>query len=282
MNLRQIILGLCFAVLISIGAIRSGLTASLCEIPFDLRWLRAAATNYALQNELLPLSSHDVVLLIDRSRSMLTNDCFPAFVNNNIAREFYTPMSRWQWCHEQTLQLTKKTERALPNGLTVVLFAKKYVTYRDAKIDSVERIFADGEPDGGTDTAAALNSQIEAYFVRKSKFGEHTKPVLIAIISDGCPDNPALFCQAIVEASQSMNQSGEISITFLQVGNDHRAIYLLKKLKNGLLDQNAKFNIVNIIPFSELNKIGLPQALIDVTTMHSKLTAKTSNQYFAP
>ncbi len=265
MNLRQISLGLCFAVLVSIGAVRSSLAAALSEFPFDFRLFRTAATNYILQKELLLFSDHDVVLIIDSSRSMLISDCFPTSVDNAIGRQFYMPESRWQWCHEQTLQLVKKVEGVLANGLTIVLFAKTFVTYNNAPISSIERIFASNKPDGGTDTAAALRSQIEAYFDRKSKFGEHTKPLLIAIISDGCPDNPALFCDAIVKATQSMNQPGEISITFLQVGNDHRAIRLLKQLRNGLLDKNAKFNIVNIVPFSELNKMGFAKALVDAT-----------------
>jgi hypothetical protein len=246
------------------------LTASLSEISFKLPWFGVATADDAASKELSPLSNHDVVLIIDRSRSMSITDCFPAFVDN-IGRQFYRPVRRWQWCHEQTVELAKKTEIALPDGLTVVLFAKTFATYNNANIDSIESIFADtnNKPDGGTDTATALSSQIEAYFDRKSKLGEHIKPLLIAIISDGCPDNPALFCQVIVKATQSMNQPGEIAITFLQVGNDNRAIYLLKQLKNGLLDQNAKYNIVNIIPFPELNKIGLPQALVNATTTHS-------------
>jgi len=274
-NLRQIILGLCCAVFVSVSAARSGLTASLSEFSFNLPWFNTPAPN-ALANELSQLGKHDVVLIIDKSRSMLINDCFPA-LTDNIARQFYTPMSRWQWCREQTLQLAKNTKIVLPNGLTVVLFAKTFVTYNNADIGSVEAIFANNKPDGGTDTAAALSSQIEAYLVRKSNSGEHIKPLLIAIITDGCPDDRALLCHVIVQATQSMNQAGEISITFLQVGNDQRALYLLKQLKNGLLDQNAKFNIVNVIPFPELNKIGLQQALVDVTTRHvNSQTAKAS------
>jgi hypothetical protein len=209
-----------------------------------------------------------VVLIVDKSRSMLITDCFPT-ANENINHQFYKPVSRWQWCREQTLQLAKKTKIALPNGLTIVLFAKNFITYNRADISSIETIFADNKPDGSTDAATALNSQMEAYFTRKSNLGGKTKPLLIAIISDGCPDDLASFCRVIVKATQHMTQPDEISITFLQVGNDSRAVYLLKQLKNGLLDQNAKFNIVNIISFPELNKIGLQQALVDVTTKHS-------------
>lgn len=273
MKLRQIIVSLGCAVLLSISMVRSGFTASISETCFNLGWFSNATIDNTTTKELSLLSNHDVVLIIDRSRSMLITDCFPAFVDN-IARQFYTPVSRWQWCHEQTIELAKKTERALPDGLTVVLFAKTFATYNNANIGSIETIFANANnrPDGGTDTAAALSSQLEAYFDRKAKLGEHIKPLLIAIVSDGCPDNPALFCDAIVKATQSMNQPDEIAITFLQVGNDSRAIYLLKQLKNGLLDQNAKYNIVNIIPFAELNKIGLPQALLNATTVHSLST----------
>jgi len=269
MKLRQIILGLFCALLVSISALRSGLTATLSEFSFNIPCFGIVAPDDALAKELSQLSNHDVVLIIDRSRSMLITDCLPALIDNR-AGQFYRPVSRWQWCREQALQLAKKTEIALPNGLTIVLFAKTFVTYNNADIGSIGPIFANNKPDGATDTAGALSSQIEAYFTRKSNLGDHIKPLLIAIISDGCPDNPELFCHVIVKATQNMNQPGEISISFLQVGNDNRAIYLLKQLKNGLLDRNAKFNIVNIIAFPELNKIGLPQALVDITTINSK------------
>ena len=269
MKLRQIIIGLCCAVLVSISAIRLGLAASIYEYTFQLEQFGIRTHHYIVTKELQQLSNHDVVLIIDKSRSMLIKDCFPALIDNNSACQIYKPVSRWQWCHEQTFQLAKKSKIALPRGLTIVLFAKKFVTYNNADIGSIEAIFAANEPDGGTDTATALSSQIDAYFTRKINLGERTRPLLIAIISDGCPDNAASFCDVIVKASQNMKQPSEISITFLQVGNDNRAIYLLKQLKNGLLDQNAKFNIVNIIPFPELNKIGLQQAIFDVTSMHS-------------
>lgn len=266
MKLRRIVLGLFCAVLVSISAVRSGLTATLSEFAVDLPWFGIVAP----KNELSQLSDHDVVLIIDKSHSMSIADCFPA-VTDNVAQQFEKPVSRWQWCREQTLQLAKKTKIALPNGLTVVLFAKTFATYNNADVASIETIFATNKPAGSTDAAAALGSQIEAYFSKKSNLGERIKPLLIAIISDGCPDNPKLFCHVIVDATQRMNKPDEISITFLQVGDDHRAINLLEQLQNGLIDQNAKFNIVNIIAFPELNRIGLPQALVDVTTKHSSL-----------
>ncbi len=273
MKLRQLFLGLFCAVLVSISAVRSGLPATISEFSLILPWVRVPTQKTP---ELLQLSDHDVVLIIDKSHSMSITDCPPA-LTDNVAQQFDKPASRWQWCHDQTLQLAKKAKLALPNGLTIVLFAKTFATYNNADIGTIETIFADNKPAGRTEAAGALKSQIEAYFERKSAFGERTKPLIVAIISDGCPDNPESFCNVIVKATQRMDQPGEISITFLQVGNDHRATSLLNQLQNGLLDQYARFNIVKIVPFPELNKIGLPQALVDIATDPSVApTAKMS------
>jgi hypothetical protein len=268
MKLGQITLGLFCAVLVSISAVRSGFTATLSEFSFNLPWFNS---KNVVPIEFSQLSNHDVVLIIDRSHSMLIPDC--SALVDNAAERWDKPVSRWQWCHEQALQLAKMTKAALPDGLTLVLFAKTFVTYNNAEFGSIETIFDTNKPYGSTDAAAALGSQIEAYFTKKSDVGERVKPLLIGILSDGCPDNPKLFCDVIVKATQRMSKPGEISITFLQVGNDRRATCLLKQLKNGLLDQNAKFNIVNVITFSELNKIGLPQALVDVASNHSSAQA---------
>ena len=265
MNYDRIACGLICAVFISVSAVRSGWTAPLSEFSVDLPWFNSINV---VPLELSPLSSHDVVLIIDKSHSMAISDCFPV-VADNTTQKLDEPMSRWHWCHEQTLQLAKKSKMSLPNALTVVLFAKTFTTYKNTDLGSLETIFASNKPAGRTDAAAAVSSQIEDYFAKRSNLGDPIRPLLIAIISDGCPDNPNLLCHVIAQATQRMNKPGEISITFLQVGNDRRAIDLLKQLQNGLLDQNAKFNIVSVIPFPELNKIGLPQALVNVTSNHS-------------
>jgi hypothetical protein len=260
-------LGLFCAVLLSIGAVETGWPATISEFSLTLPWGSIPACKKTVP-ELSQLSDHDVVLIIDRSNSMAVADCFPAATDKR-SHQLYKPVSRWQWCQEQTLQLAKKAEKALPTGLTVVLFAKTFAIYHNADLGSIETMFADNRPAGSTDAAAALGTQIEAYFTKKSNMGERIKPLLIAIISDGCPNNPKSFCDVIVKATQRMNQPGEIAITFLQVGNDRRATNLLSQLNNGLIDQNAKFNIVKIVPFPELNKIGLPQALVDIATERS-------------
>jgi len=173
MNLRPLFLSLPCTVLISMSVVGSGIAAPVSEYSFN--WFSNESHKHMITKELSQLSNHDVVLIIDKSRSMLITDCFSEFTDD-ITNQISTPASRWQWCHDQTRQLAQKTRIVFPEGLT----------------------------------------------------------------------------------------------------NDSRAIYWLKKLKNGLLDQNAKFKILDFISFSELNKIGLSQALIDVTTVHSDIETKES------
>jgi len=220
-----------------------------------------------LAAELSQLNTHDVVLIIDKSYSMAKLDCGSASLNqqvdqSNLDEHSTSRLSRWQWCHQQTLDLAEKTRGVMADGITVVLFSHDSIVYNDVDAKTVQTIFSQYKPEGGTKTSVALKTQLDQYFERKQRLGNHAKPLLVAIITDGCPDEPFKLRDAIIDCTQQMTTPNEISITFLQIGNDPDGSKFLQRLNSGL--DKAQFDIVNVIPFTEMRKIGLARALVSV------------------
>jgi hypothetical protein len=219
--------------------------------------------------DLAKLASHDVVLIIDKSHSMSKTDCLSIGSGPNLkeTRSDDQPnslVSRWQWCHEQTLDLAKKTQGALPAGITVVLFSGQVVAYNNVNANGIETIFSENNPRGSTNTTLALKSQLNQYFERRNRLGNSAKPLLLAVITDGCPTEPSGLRYAIIDATKQMKTAEEISITFLQVGNDSGGSKLLTELDKNLIDQKAKFDIVDVKPFAEVSSTGLARTLVEL------------------
>lgn len=214
------------------------------------------------------LSSHDVVLIIDKSYSMAKTDCLPVPADTQVDSSYFqdqstAPVSRWQWCHDQTRDLTEKTQGSMPAGITIVLFSGDCEVFNNVNASTIETIFSNYTPKGATNTTAALKSQLDQYFERRGRLGPDTKPLLIAVITDGCPDEPFKLRRAIIDATLHMTKTDEISITFLQVGDDSGGSRLLKELDSSLVAQKAKFDIVDVTPFAEMRRIGLAHALLN-------------------
>jgi hypothetical protein len=212
------------------------------------------------------LSSHDLVLIIDKSHSMSKVDCLALPLDSptessNPSNASNSPVSRWQWCHQQTLDFSAKTKDTIPAGFTVVLFSNNCVVYNNVDAKAIETVFSQYTPKGATNLAAALKTQLDQYFERRLRLGQGVRPLLVAVITDGCPDDLSKLCYVLIDATHKMSTRDEISFTFLQVGNDSEASKLLKELDNGLVSHKAKFDIVNVVPFTEMRRMGLASAL---------------------
>lgn len=219
--------------------------------------------------EIARLAEFDVVLLIDKSRSMrydLSRRSDKKGKNEGALEQFVlqfpsAKMSRWEWCREQAADLAEIGK--LPD-LRVTLFANKFTDFNGVEARQIASIFSGTKPKGGTYIAKAMKSQFAEYFARRKADPDRTKPLLIAVVTDGCPYDKAALAKSIAEATQRMNNREEISVAFLQVGNDPRAPQLLKDLDDNLVNSEAKFDIVSVKPFDELKIKGLARALVEV------------------
>jgi hypothetical protein len=144
------------------------------------------------------LSKYDLVVVIDKSKSMSVVDCNANAVPENL-------ISRWEWCHQQTKQLSEDTRGVLKDGFTLVVFSGRSVAYGNVGPRAIETVFAENGPHGPTHATRPLNDQFESYFARRNNFGDKAKPLMILMITDGCPEDPASLCSSILSATRRMN-----------------------------------------------------------------------------
>jgi hypothetical protein len=242
-----------------------------------------------LNGNVSKLGGYDVVVLVDRSHSMDRRDCpiipnesqvaydataddyAPAYVDEQEQKKLRKMLrgkrlSRWEWCRNQTLGLARDTAPISQDGLTLVTFSDYINVYRNVGVGKIASAFAYEQPAGNTDTAHALYEQLEDYFQRREEAGGKLKPLAVAIITDGAPNNAKRLRHVIANATQRMNRPDEISITFLQVGEDWRGYELFSDLQKRLRKDGALYDIVTIRPFKELKTIGLTRALLESIT----------------
>ncbi len=207
--------------------------------------------------EVARLRGRHVTIIMDRSGSMKTEDCavpmaFGAFAPRS--------MSRWDWCLSQTVDLARQTAQVLPKGLSLVFFNSSDSVYHNVRSDMIPNLFARNSPDGGTNLVGALKHQLNDYF-RAQSMG-NTEPLVLAIVTDGDPDSPRALKELIVEATHRMTSPDQISITFLQVGNDSKGGNLLDQLDHELTMNGAAYDIVSVTPFRQVLSRGLAKSLV--------------------
>ncbi len=223
------------------------------------------------------LSSRDIILLIDRSGSMSEEDC-PAprggfgFLSR-ISGEPYD-VSRWNWCASELMTMARMAAGALRQGMRVVMFATDDTAYERVRLEQIPQIFGVNHPAGSTNAAAALKKQLDWYFTNKANHQGQSSPVVIAVITDGLPNNARALKKAIVEATLAMERPDEIAITFLQVGRDRSGVNLVHELDDDLVRQGARFDIVDCKDFGDLLNAGLGRALADAISESGRVTGR--------
>jgi uncharacterized protein YegL len=205
--------------------------------------------------ELRRLAKREIVIIVDKSSSMMVADC-PG------------KLSRWNWCAQELEDLTGRTTDVIKDGITVVVFSDDFYAYRNIKLDSVSLIFQQNYPLGTTATEKALASQLVEYISRRDANQKGVKPLLIAVITDGEPNRPRKLKEVIVDATKAMKYPEEIVISFLQVGHGWVGGKILNQLDDRLEQEGAAFDIVNYKSSDDVERAGLLGSLIAVISEH--------------
>jgi hypothetical protein len=163
---------------------------------------------------------------------------------------------RWYHAQKAVTQLAPAICECDPNGATIYFFSDEETTpflkhdnVKDPK--DVEKIFHNIEPNGGTDLYGILKKAIDHHWEQWKK---HKKPETILVITDGQPDSEDKVFDLLVHTANSLDDSKQLSITFIQIGSSESAHWFLKKLDNGLKKRGAKHDIVDTQGEAELGE----------------------------
>jgi hypothetical protein len=227
------------------------------------------------QQDLAILGTRDVVVLIDKSGSMNELDCpvprgggrAMGMINMfataaGIDRSMPAGViSRWDWAGSQLMSLAGATSGVLPRGIRTVFFDGNTTVYDNVRVQQIPQLFSRQRPEGTTDVTGALREQFNDYFRRKDH-NPQTRPLAIAVVTDGLPNNMNSLKSVLVNASKQVSRPDEIVVTFLQVGRERQGFELLTELDDGLYARGARFDIVDSKVFPEVARFGLARALV--------------------
>jgi hypothetical protein len=196
------------------------------------------------------LDQRDFTLIIDKSGSMSIKDGLGG-------------KSRWSSMQESTLALASKCEENDPDGITVYTFSGRFKRYENVTSSKVEQIFTENEPLGSTNLAGVLEDSVNNYFGRKTSGQTKPNGEIIVVVTDGEPDDRKAVMRVIIEASRRMDKDEELSISFIQIGNDTEATRFLKALDDEMKTVGAKFDIVDTITIDDMENSTLTEVLLN-------------------
>lgn len=154
--------------------------------------------------------------------------------------------SRWDYMKEDLGAFCRGMDKIDSDGLDFVVLNKGEIkTFNGVTGDSVDGIFDNLSPMGGTPLAEALIAGIA--LARASN-----KKAVIPVFTDGEPDDKQKVIDTIRDAANSAEEDDSLNFLFIQVGRDAQATKFLQQLDQSI--PGAKRDIVKSITIEDAEK----------------------------
>jgi uncharacterized protein YegL len=204
---------------------------------------------------MLEVTGHRVILLIDRSGSMDTDDC--------------EGQTRYTYLREKIKAFVPAAAAvAAGNNVTAIFFNHTTKVEHLSTADSVDISLRTNRPAGGTATHLAIE---EAY---KQHLIDPSIPTLVFLVTDGQPDSTDAVNKEIVSVTKRLSKPEDFRIMVLTVGERSPGLSKwLEQLDSELGPLGAKFDIVGQNNLNEVNFQEAAAELIGSTTTNSEAAA---------
>lgn len=224
---------------------------------FESRKIKFSFGDSAFDKELKKLQDVNVVILVDRSKSM--GDTHAGVPGD---------LSKWMWCKEQIDNVFLATDRVLEGGFDICLFNDKVDSRSGVTLWDLRQVFSTVQPAGEHKSISLpLQTVLDDYFFKRKP---GSKPCIILVISDGIENKGTPLQEVLIDASKRMTRQGEIIVTFLQVGESIYAEELFDDLEQNLVAKGARYNMVIYKTFAELRNRGVLYELLQSVKEISK------------
>lgn len=188
------------------------------------------------------LANFDYTILIDASGSMANFDGKNA--------------TRFERAKESVIGLVSELGAVDEDGIDVITFGGEHILHNSGvKTPADVQNAFERRVAGGAPTAEALTKAFEVA-------GKSDKPDFIVVITDSEPNNHQAVKDVIVKQASSQDTDEELTILFIQIGDDASAASFLAELDDGL---NAKFDIVDTMTQAKADSYPSLAALINDT-----------------
>ena len=216
---------------------------------FEARKIPFSFGDSPFDKELKTLGNCELVVLVDQSKTMGDDH---AGCPGDI--------SKWMWTKEQIDNLFLATDRVLEEGFNLGLFSDRVQIRTGVTLYDLRQVFDNVRPAGDNkNISGALETAMNDYFYHRKP---DSKPLMVAVITDGLQNTGPSLQDVLIEASKKMKRPGEVVVTFLQVGESIRAEELFDDLDRNLVAKGAKYKMVHFKPFSELRNRGVVYELL--------------------
>jgi len=195
--------------------------------------------------------SMNYTLIIDKSGSMAN----PSFL--------LPGKSLYAEAQEATIALARRVEQFDPDGIDLYFFSSKFKRYENVTASKVAELYDANMPIGSTRLDAVLEDCFSHINARRKSSDTNE---MILIITDGEPDDRKAVASAIVAQTQKINKDEELTILFLQIGKDPSATRFLKALDDDLTKAGAKFDIVDVKTFEDMEDSSIDQVILEAVS----------------
>jgi Mg-chelatase subunit ChlD len=170
------------------------------------------------------LSEFDFIVVADTSGSMAE------------AVKRGSTLSRWNAMQESIRTLIRDLSKIDDDGIGMVQLGGTCQSWDNVSEEKALEIFKDLSPRGGTPLAEALTAAFKLA-------GKSAKKDFIVVYTDGEPQDQDAVKKVILKQANSQQNDDDLTILFIQVGDDAGATKFLVDLDDNL--KGAKFDIVD-------------------------------------
>jgi len=160
---------------------------------------------------------------------------------------------RWREVKEALFHIAPFVCKADPDGITLYFFSNAYEKYRNiTSAKKVEKICKREGPGGASFMAKPLKAAFDEHFAREGR------QTTILVITDGKPNDKEEVEKEIVQAADRVQNEEDLSVTFIQIGNDEEATEYLQHLDDEIA---SEVDIVDSISCSKMKEIGFARLI---------------------
>jgi uncharacterized protein with von Willebrand factor type A (vWA) domain len=162
---------------------------------------------------------------------------------------------RWRIVAEAVPPIIRRMAAIDQDGITMAFFNTDIRAFGDNVTEArALEMFKQVEPGGGTSIVRVVSKAIELY---NQRFHSTDKKELVVIITDGEDgeghEGIKKIAKLIIDQTQKMENDSDLTLLFIQIGDDENATQWLKVLDDSLKGAGAKYDIIDVKTFEDLS-----------------------------